>query len=148
MELNLGTQVFYLISEYMIYESIIKHLHCLCTGDSARSQFVVFFYQDETVFNAHDAHTSVWVDPMGSSAIRPKGKGKGIMVSDYIEEYGGYLRLSEEELSEARQQWTAFPKQARKTLEFQRDGYWDAESFLENVKTAVRIAEFKYPRER
>ena len=66
-----------------------QHLHCLCTGDSARPRFVVFIYQDETVFDAHDAQTSVWVDPMNASAIRPKGKGNRIMVSDYIEEHVG-----------------------------------------------------------
>ena len=114
-------------------------------GDASKSRHVVFIYHDETVFNAHDAHSSVWVDPMGSGAVRPKGKGKGIMVSDYIEEFGGYLHLTEEELAKARLDFVSFPKEARDLLEYQKDGYWDNEKFLKSVRRAVRIAEFKYP---
>ena len=95
-----------------------------------KARYVIFIYHDETVFNTHDAHTSVWVDPMGSSAIRPKGKGKGIMISDFIQEFGGYLRLTNEEWTEARKEYVNFPKEARESLEFQRDGYWDAERFI------------------
>ena len=35
-------------------------------------------------------------------AILPKTKGSGIMVSDFVEEYGGYLKLSPEELDHAK----------------------------------------------
>ena len=35
----------------------------------------------------------------GQHVIRPKTRGAGIMVSDFINEYNGYLRLSEEEFS-------------------------------------------------
>jgi len=44
-----------------------------------------------------------WHDPQGSRATRPKGKGKGIMISDFVEEYGGFLALTEDELQRARQ---------------------------------------------
>ena len=97
------------------------------------------------MFNANDAQSSVWVDATGSGAIRPKGKGKGLMVSDFIEEHGGYLGLSDDELKEARKDFPSFPREAREILEFQKDRFWDGEKFLRNVRKAVRIAEFKYP---
>ena len=37
-----------------------------------------------------------------NQAIRPKGQGWGIMVSDFIEEHGGYLQLSDEEHESAK----------------------------------------------
>ena len=70
------------------------------------------------------------------------------MVSDFIEEHGGYLCLSVEQLADARRQnHGVFPRQARVLLEFQRDGYWNGDKFMKNVETAVQIAGFKYPKE-
>ena len=48
-------------------------------GDTSKSKYVVFIYRDESKFNANDAHSRVWVDPSGSGAVCPKGKGQGIM---------------------------------------------------------------------
>ena len=53
--------------------------------DTSKSKHVVFIYHDESTFNANDAHSRVWGDPSGSGAVRPKRKGQGIMVSDFIE---------------------------------------------------------------
>lgn len=33
-----------------------------------------------------------------TSIIKPKSCGSGLMVSDFVEEYGGFLELSDEEL--------------------------------------------------
>jgi len=33
--------------------------------------------------------------------LKPKSHGSGIMVSDYIDEHNGYLRLTEEEFSQS-----------------------------------------------
>ena len=57
------------------------------SGSNSRAKNVVFIYHDETTFNAYDAKPSVWVDSCGSSEVRPKGKGQGIMVSDFIDEF-------------------------------------------------------------
>ena len=40
----------------------------------------------------------------GQHAIRPKSRGAGIMVSDFIDEYNGYLRLTKEEFLAAVQE--------------------------------------------
>ena len=50
------------------------------------------------MFKANDAPSMGWHNPQGSHATRPKGKGKGIMISDFVEEYGGFLALTDDEL--------------------------------------------------
>ena len=45
-------------------------------GDASKSRHVVFIYHDETVFNAHDAHSSVWVDPWEVEQFDLKVKAK------------------------------------------------------------------------
>ena len=73
-------------------------------GDKTKQKQVVFIYHDETIFKANDAPSMGWHDPQGSRATRPKGKGKDIMISDFVEEYEGFLALTEDELQRARQE--------------------------------------------
>ena len=42
----------------------------------------------------------------GEQNLRPKSRGAGIMVSDFIDEHNGYLRLTDEEYEESK---TAHP---------------------------------------
>lgn len=58
-------------------------------------------------------------------AILPKTKGSGIMVSDFVEEYGGFLRLSDEERILAHDSDPTFPVEAWQFLEYggEREGY-------------------------
>lgn len=53
------------------------------------------------------------------------------MVSDFIDEIGGFLQYGEE--------------QARLLLETQSDGYFNNEMLLVKVQKAVKIFEAKYP---
>lgn len=68
------------------------------------------------------------------------------MVSDFVEEYGGYLRLSESELDETARIDPEFPYEARQLLEYgaEREGYWTSEKFMRQIERAVQIAEFKF----
>ena len=70
------------------------------------------------------------------------------MISDFIEEYNGFLSLTDEELQRAQQNDLAFPQSAREIFIFGKgyNGYWNNELLMENLKKAVKIAEFKYPR--
>ena len=52
---------------------------------------MVIIYHDETTFAANDALSMGWHDPEGSRQLRPKSKRRAIMVSDFVEEYGGFL---------------------------------------------------------
>ena len=51
-------------------------------------------------------------------AILPKTKGSGIMVSDFVEEHGGYLQLTDSELEQAKQHYPGIKKSARQLLEY------------------------------
>ena len=64
------------------------------------------------------------------------------MVSDYIEEYGSFLQLSDDELGAAKKTKPDIKQRARKIIEYgeNRDGYWTSDKFMTNVKDAVDIA--------
>ncbi len=55
----------------------------------------IFWFHDESTFNANDDETTMWKDET-MSVMKPKGRGAGLMVSDFIEERGGNLALSDE----------------------------------------------------
>ena len=81
--------------------------------------------------------------------MRPKLKGSGIMVSDFIYERNGYLELTQEEYEQAKQKDPSIRKHARQLLEYggAREGYWTSEKFMGQIKEAAKIADTKYPRE-
>ena len=70
----------------------------------------------------------------------------GIMVSDFIMEKHGYLCLTDEEYDRAKQSDPNVQKAARELLEYgeSRDGYWNSDKFMKQVKKAVSIAEAKF----
>ena len=67
------------------------------------------------------------------------------MVSDFIEEYSGYLSLASDELDTARMLDPNFPQKARELFEYgaAREGYWTGEKFMLQLEKAFKIAEFK-----
>ena len=69
------------------------------------------------------------------------------MISDYVDEHSGFLRLTSAEAELARSNDSSFPITARATLEYGADkgGYWNSDKFQKNVEDAVKIAKFKYP---
>ena len=79
-------------------------------------------------------------------AILPKTKGAGIMVIDFVDEYGGFLRLTTEQHAIARQDDASFPIEARQFLEYggEWDGYWTNQKFMEQMAKAVKISDFKF----
>ncbi len=110
---------------------------------------LVIICHDESTFNANDDQTAGWADET-MSVIKPKSRGSGLMVSDFVEEYGGFLELTPEEYAAAKAAGHKIksPK-ARKLLEYgeNRDGYWKSERFLEQMENALDIAELKYPKD-
>lgn len=71
------------------------------------------------------------------------------MISDFIEEYNGYLRFDDTEYETAKCTNPNVKKEARFLLKYGTDneGYQDSNKFMQQVKEAVAIAEFKYPSE-
>ena len=107
---------------------------------------LVLIYHDESIFNSSEGQSWMWAAE-DMVVLRPKTKGSGIMVSDFIDQYSGFLRLTEEEQALSRASDPHFPAEARALLEYgaEREGYWTGEKFMKNVEDAARIAEFKYP---
>ena len=90
----------------------------------------------------------MWAEK-GKQPIRPKSLGRELMVSDFIEEYGGYLQLSDEEYERAKVSHSGLWKEARQLLKLgsEYEGYWNSEKFLRQVDKSITIAEIKYSRE-
>ena len=82
--------------------------------------------------------------------IRPQSCDSGILVLDFIAEKDGYLRLTDEESAAARESDPNIRMAARTLIEYweAHDGCWTGSKFMQQMESAVRIAEVKYPRER
>ena len=108
----------------------------------------VFLFHDETTFQANEDQTTVWA-PKGTKIIRPKSKGSGIMVSDFICEQSGYLCLTDDEYERAKVSDPTIKKHARQWLEYgeAKEGYWTSDKFMKQIKEVVKIAEFKFPKD-
>ena len=117
-------------------------------GNVSSEKRLVLIYHDESVFHANDAQSWQWAEE-DKITIRPKSQGRGLMISDFIEEHGGYLQLTTEEHEVAKLSEPNLPLKARVVFKFgsQGDGYWNNELFINQVKSAISIAEFKYPKE-
>ena len=72
------------------------------------------------------------------------------MVSDFIDEHNGYLRLTEEEFSAHKKDHPRLRRQSHEFLEYgkEHEGYWTAEKFLKQLESASIIANIKYPRDK
>ena len=115
------------------------------TSSRPQKKFVMI-YHDESIFNTNEGQTWMWGTD-DKPAILPKTKGLGIMVSDFIEQHGGFLRLtSQERHANAIEADPDFPKEARQFLEYggEREGYWTSQRFMDQMIKAVKIAELKY----
>ena len=106
----------------------------------------VIFFHDESTFQCNDDQPTLWATK-GTNITRPKSKGAGIMVSDFICEHG-YLSLTAEEYEAAKVSNPTIRLQAREFLEYgeSKEGYWTAEKFMRQIEFGVMIAEVKYPR--
>lgn len=115
-------------------------------ADQVKKTIVLF--HDESTFKANEGQTYYW-GTKDMHFMRPKGSGAGIMVSDFIDEYNGYLRLTAEEHTEGLKKIPNLKRQARAFLEYgeNKEGYWTSERFLAQIEDSVKIAEVKYPRE-
>ena len=71
------------------------------TNVSSSLKRLVLLYHDESTFHSNDDQGWVWAEKW-SQQIKPKGQGRGLMVSDFIDEHNGYLKLSDAEYDEAR----------------------------------------------
>lgn len=108
----------------------------------------VVIFHDESTFQANEDQPTLWAEK-GASVMRPKSKGSGIMVSDFIEERAGYLHLTDSEYARARQGDASIRKYARQLFEYgeSKEGYWTSQKFMSQLVQAEKIAVAKYPKE-
>lgn len=117
-----------------------------CPPPPPGQKHLVIIDHDETTFYANIDQTKGWSE-RGHQFIKPKGKGSSIMVSDFIDEMNGRLRLTDEDYERHKTAKPGLKQDARVLLECgeNRDGYWDSKKLLLQVKDAADIAELKYP---
>ena len=72
--------------------------------------------------------------------------GHNIMVSDFIEERGGYWHLTDDEYKSAKEVNPTIHKYARQLLEYgeSKETYWTSEKFMKQIVQAEKIAAAKY----
>lgn len=78
----------------------------------------------------------------GKKPIYLKGQGWSIMVSDFINEHGGYSSPSNQEHEEAHLNHSVLGESARFLLEYgsSSEGYWNSKKYLTQVKKTLTIA--------
>ena len=57
---------------------------------------LVLLFHDESRYHSNEDQGWMWAEK-GNQFIRPKGLGRGIMVSDFVEEFNSLLSLTSEE---------------------------------------------------
>jgi hypothetical protein len=107
---------------------------------------VILITHDESVFSANDGRHQAWMKKNGTIS-RPKGKGKGIMVSDFLLPWArlNLLSLPKERQDELTS--SGIPLEAAVLFEYgKEDGYWDGQNLVEQItKQALPIATALYP---
>jgi len=119
----------------------------------SESRPIILVTHDEATFSANDGIRRAWMDMNGEATyLRPKTKGQGIMVSEFLLPFG---RLNLSSLTAEQKTRIMEPTasgltvdEAVEILEYgkNREGYWDGAKLLEQVvNKALPIAEALFP---
>ena len=98
---------------------------------------------DESCFSSHDGKATIWMDA-NDRPLRPKGQGRSIMVSEFMCECHGPLKLDESQIAEN----PGLPSETRTIIlpGKQREGYWTTADLINQVKTeAMPIFRILHP---
>ena len=107
-----------------------------CPSDDQIAKTVVIFH-DESTFQANDDQTKFW-EAKDMVVLRPKSRGAGIMVSDFIDEHNGYLQLTNEEYDASIIANPGLKKCAHLEYGENREGYWTSEKFMAQIQVAAK----------
>ena len=112
---------------------------------------LVTITHDETTFHANDDQRYAWQEA-GTNPLLPKSQGGRVMVADFIDEYNGFLRLTDEEFERGKTQYGPdLEQEARPYIIMyggNADGYWNGDKLFFQVQDAYLISLVKYPRDR
>ena len=113
---------------------------------------LVLVTHDESIFSANDGKRRVWKEK-GKLPLRPKGKGKGIMVSEFLTPIGR-LRVPDSVPNHQLLQDKDWPldenqnprRYCTELLEYDKDNYWDGDKMTDQtVNLATRIFPYVFP---
>ncbi len=113
---------------------------------------LVLVTHDESTFNSNDGKRRIWMEN-GKQPLRPKGRGKGIMASEFLTP-GGRLKVPDSVPDEKLLQRIDWPldgngkpaRYATELLEFGKDNYWTGDKMVDQaVKIATRVFSYAYP---
>ena len=106
-------------------------------------RWVVIITHDESTFQVNDGRRQMWI-LKNNDPLRPKGVGKGIMVSEFLTplgRLGAPSFITDEELRSK-----ALPRLATITLEYGKDNYWNGEKMAnQTLRTVVPLFEMAFP---
>lgn len=104
---------------------------------------LILITHDESIFQSNDGQHQAWVHK-GHHFIRPKGRGQGIMVSDFLLPWS---RLSTQSLPSERREELKLPDYASILFEYGREaGHWEGKDLVRHLtEIAIPMAEAVYP---
>ena len=114
---------------------------------------LVLVTHDESSFNSNDGKQYIWARK-GEQPIRPKGRGKGIMVSGFLTPRGILAvpdAVSDQELRNAHPEWNSDENQklirdSLKLHEYGKDNYWTGDKMVDHaVKEVALIFPYAFP---
>jgi hypothetical protein len=103
----------------------------------------ILVVHDECIFYSNDGKRGTWAKS-GELPLRKKGNGKSIMVSEFLTEACGRLKLTVEHI----ENYPDVPEEARVCLKpgANEEGYWTAAHLIEQVEyKAIPIFEALFP---
>ena len=120
-------------------------IHPYPLGNPDADKYLVLLYHDESTFHSNEGVSHSWHEK-GKYPLQPKDQGRGIMVTDFLNEFNGLLQLSYIEISRRDEDGSDVPMLAREVLYIgaENEGYFTSENFCAQVSKAANIAAFKY----
>src|SRR5436190_1431014 len=114
-----------------------------CSVGGPNRRPIILVTHDESIFHANDGKRQAWIEE-NKAFLRPKSKGKGIMLSDFLLPW---TRLSLESLPEDKHTGLNLPMFTTKFFEYGKNGgYWEADDMIEHtISTAISIFNTLYP---
>jgi hypothetical protein len=105
---------------------------------------LVLVTHDESTFNANDGKRELWMED-GKQPLRPKARGKGLMISDFLTP-GGRLAVPDT-ISDTELEARHLPRRyATEYFEYGKDKYWRGDDMVEHtVKVAIPIFNATFP---
>jgi hypothetical protein len=113
--------------------------------DPKHGQELVLVVHDECCFNSHEGMSTIWVEK-GKTPLRPKGRGRSYMVSEFLCQCHGHLELNAEQMLQLPIGFQF--RIAQRTLKpgAGAEGYWMGEHVVKQLKEeAIAIFDILHP---